>query len=97
MSAKRKRSIGSLVTNSTFEASSPTPYSNSPTRLPNFFVQSKTHEAHASPSAWKQSSHHHHQQQQEGEEEDRTPQTLNSRTRKRYRDGRPEEAQIHGS
>lgn len=89
---KRKRSTGSLVTTSAQEAPSPTPFFSSPVLLPNFFAQSKTHEAQSSPLTWKQS---HHQENAHQEEE--TPQNLNSRTRKRYRDGRPEELQIHGT
>ncbi|KAG9661286.1 hypothetical protein KCU98_g3117, partial [Aureobasidium melanogenum] len=91
MSAKRKRSTGSLFTTSAVEAPSPTPFLSSPALLPNFFAQSKRYELHSSPIAWKQSNPH-----QEHQDEDRTPQTLHSRTRKRHRDGRPEESQIHG-
>jgi hypothetical protein len=88
MSMKRKRSTGSLFQTPTFEAtSSSTPFSGSPIRLPNFFVQSKTYEPQSSPFTPK-----HHTQ-----EEEHTPQNLNSRTRKRYRDARPEESQIHGT
>lgn len=90
MSMKRKRSTGSLIQTSTFEASSPTPFASSPTRLPNFFVQSKTHESQSSPFTPK-AYHHGHTQQ-----DNHTSHTLNSRTQKRYRDGRPEESQIHG-
>ncbi|KEQ97690.1 hypothetical protein AUEXF2481DRAFT_2623 [Aureobasidium subglaciale EXF-2481] len=89
MSIKRKRSTGSLFTASTFEAS-PTPFSSSPYRLPEIFVQSKTHEQ-SSPLNWKPFS-----STVGSEDTQRTPE-LNSRTRKRYRDGRPEEAEIHAS
>ncbi|KAG9599460.1 hypothetical protein KCU77_g1724, partial [Aureobasidium melanogenum] len=93
MSTKRKRSTGSLFTPSTVEAPSPTPtIFSSPALLPNFFAQSKGYELQSSPIAWKQSNHQGITQQ----EEDTTSQTLHSRTRKRYRDGRPEESQIHG-
>ncbi|KAI4724672.1 hypothetical protein E4T49_07599 [Aureobasidium sp. EXF-10728] len=91
MTMKRKRSAGSLVTSSALEASSTTPFFSSPVRLPNFFVQSKTHDPQSSPYSWK------HASQETTEQEDGTQQTLNSRTRKRYRDGRPEEAQIHAT
>ncbi|KAH0045240.1 hypothetical protein KCU78_g262, partial [Aureobasidium melanogenum] len=90
MSAKRKRSTGSLFAASAVETPSPTAIFTSPALLPNFFAQSKGYELQSSPIAWKQTNHQAHQ------EEDRTSQTLHSRTRKRYRDGRPEESQIHG-
>ncbi|KAI5237168.1 hypothetical protein E4T43_08130 [Aureobasidium subglaciale] len=89
MSIKRKRSTASLFTASTIEAS-PTPFSSSPYRLPEFFVQSKTHEQ-SSPLNWKPFS------STVGSEDGQRTQELNSRTRKRYRDGRPEEAEIHAS
>ncbi|KAG9614639.1 hypothetical protein KCU98_g1098, partial [Aureobasidium melanogenum] len=91
MSAKRKRSTGSLFTPSAVEAPSPTAIFSSPALLPNFFAQSKGYDPQSSPIAWKQSNPHQAQQ-----DEDRTSQTLHSRTRKRYRDGRPDESQIHG-
>jgi len=90
MSMKRKRSTGSLFQSATLEASSPTPFASSPIRLPNFFVQSKTHDPQSSPFTPK--SYHHESSQHE----ENTSHTLNSRTRKRYRDARPEESQIHG-
>jgi hypothetical protein len=85
MSIKRKRSSGSLFQTPTLETSPAQPFLSSPIRLPNFFVQSKAHDPH-SPFTPKQ-----HTQQEE-----HTSQNLNSRTRKRYRDARPEESQIHG-
>ncbi|KAH0286235.1 hypothetical protein M436DRAFT_53122 [Aureobasidium namibiae CBS 147.97] len=91
MSMKRKRSTGSLFQTATLEASSPTPFASSPIRLPNFFVQSKTHDPQSSPFTPK--SYHHESSQLE----ENTSHTLNSRTRKRYRDARPEESQIHAS
>ncbi|KAG9668305.1 hypothetical protein KCU99_g6497, partial [Aureobasidium melanogenum] len=92
MSTKRKRSTGSLFTTSAVEAPSPTPLFASPALLPNFFAQSKGHELQFSPVTWKQGNPH-----QAHQDEDRTSQTLNSRTQKRHRDGRPEESQIHVS
>ncbi|KEQ63653.1 uncharacterized protein M437DRAFT_47302 [Aureobasidium melanogenum CBS 110374] len=92
MSTKRKRSNGSLFTTPAVEAPSPTPFFSSPVLLPNFFAQSKGYDPQ-SPSGWKQS----HQQSNTYQEEDTQSQILHSRTRKRYRDGRPEESQIHGS
>ncbi|KAG9571296.1 hypothetical protein KCU71_g428, partial [Aureobasidium melanogenum] len=92
MSTKRKRSTGSLFTTSAVEASSPTPFFTSPALLPNFFAQSKGYDPQSSPIAWKQGNPH-----QAHQDEDRTSQTLNSRTQKRHRDGRPEESQIHGT
>ncbi|KAI5206355.1 hypothetical protein E4T39_02462 [Aureobasidium subglaciale] len=89
MSIKRKRSTGSLFTASVFEAS-PTPFSSSPYRLPEFFVQSKTNEQ-SSPLNWKPSL------SAIGSDDTQRAQDLNSRTRKRHRDGRPEEAEIHAS
>lgn len=86
MSIKRKRSSGSLFQTPTLETSPAQPFLSSPIRLPNFFIQSKTYEPHSSPFTPKQ-----HTQQDE-----HTSQNLNSRTRKRYRDARPEESQIHG-
>ncbi|KAG9723175.1 hypothetical protein KCU73_g13777, partial [Aureobasidium melanogenum] len=90
MSTKRKRSNGSLFTTSAVEASSPTPFFTSPALLPNFFAQSKGYDPQSSPIAWKQGNPH-----QAHQDEDRTSHTLNSRTQKRHRDGRPEESQIH--
>ncbi|KAI4734887.1 hypothetical protein E4T50_14592 [Aureobasidium sp. EXF-12298] len=87
MSIKRKRSSGSLFQTPNLETSPAQPFLSSPIRLPNFFVQSKTQDPHSSPFTPK-----HHTQ-----EEEHTSQNLNSRTRKRYRDGRPEESQIHAS
>lgn len=92
MSTKRKRSTGSLFATPAVEAPSPIPFFSSPVVLPNFFAQSKGYDPQ-SPSTWKQS----HQQSNTHQEEDTQPQTLHSRTRKRYRDGRPEESQIHGT
>jgi hypothetical protein len=90
MSTKRKRSMGSLFATPTLEASTTTPFfSSPPIVLPNFFLQSKTYEQQSSPFALK----YHHQ---DTHQDDYTSQTLNSRTRKRYRDARPEESQIHG-
>jgi hypothetical protein len=90
MSMKRKRSTGSLFQTPALEASTPSPFLSSPIRLPNFFVQSKTHEPQSSPFTLKS---YHHETSQQGEH---TSHTLNSRTRKRYRDARPDESQIHG-
>ncbi|KAG9694919.1 hypothetical protein KCU95_g3545, partial [Aureobasidium melanogenum] len=92
MSTKRKRSTGSLFTTPAVEAPSPTPFFSSPVVLPNFFAQSKGYDPQ-SPSSGKQS----HQQSNTHQEEDSQSQTLHSRTRKRYRDGRPEASQIHGT
>lgn len=88
MSTKRKRS-GSLFAAPTIDAS-PTPFFSSPVRLPEFFVQNKTLGPQSSPFSWKQQSSPNTSQ-------DEGQQRLNSRTRKRYRDGRPEEAEIHGT
>ncbi|THY77687.1 hypothetical protein D6C93_10248 [Aureobasidium pullulans] len=88
MSTKRKRS-GSLFVAPTIDASS-TPFLSSPVRLPEFFVQNKTLGPQSSPFSWKQQSSPNTSQ-------DEGQQQLNSRTRKRYRDGRPEEAEIHAS
>ncbi|THY50669.1 hypothetical protein D6C97_06953 [Aureobasidium pullulans] len=88
MSTKRKRS-GSLFVAPTIDAS-PTPFFSSPVRLPEFFVQNKTLGPQSSPFSWKQQSSPNISQ-------DEGQQQLNSRTRKRYRDGRPEEAEIHAS
>jgi hypothetical protein len=87
---KRKRSTGCLFATPALEASTPTPFfSSPPILLPNLFLQSKTYEPQPSPFALKQ---HHESTHQD----DHTSQNLNSRTRKRYRDARPEESQIHG-
>ncbi|KEQ84095.1 hypothetical protein M438DRAFT_397616 [Aureobasidium pullulans EXF-150] len=88
MATKRKRS-GSLFAAPTIDASS-TPFLSSPVRLPEFFVQNKTLGPQSSPFSWKQQSSPNTSQ-------DEGKQQLNSRTRKRYRDGRPEEAEIHAS
>ncbi|THX71329.1 hypothetical protein D6D08_05541 [Aureobasidium pullulans] len=88
MSTKRKRS-GSLFAAPTIDAS-PAPFFSSPVRLPEFFVQNKTLGPQSSPFSWKQQSSPNTSQ-------DEGQQQLNSRTRKRYRDGRPEEAEIHAS
>ncbi|THZ56248.1 hypothetical protein D6C85_10629 [Aureobasidium pullulans] len=88
MSTKRKRS-GSLFVAPTIDAS-PAPFFSSPVRLPEFFVQNKTLGPQSSPFSWKQQSSPNTSQ-------DEGQQQLNSRTRKRYRDGRPEEAEIHAS
>ncbi|THY74198.1 hypothetical protein D6C95_10102 [Aureobasidium pullulans] len=88
MSTKRKRS-GSLFAAPTIDVS-PTPFFSSPVRLPEFFVQNETLGPQSSPFSWKQQSSPNTSQ-------DEGQQQLNSRTRKRYRDGRPEEAEIHAS
>ncbi|KAI4849778.1 hypothetical protein E4T44_03134 [Aureobasidium sp. EXF-8845] len=91
MSTKRKRSTGSLFATPALEASTTTPlFSPPPIVLPNFFLQSKTYEQQSSPFVLK----HHHSEPTH--QDNNTSQTLNSRTRKRYRDARPEESQIHG-